>query len=85
MQKLVTVCLYGGQEAFSETREMVYTEERSKSGYCDKENLTREHLSRYLEDGWVVKSVNTLGGATPGEGRIAWEVVGWLVVLLEKS
>lgn len=67
MQKLVTVYLEDNHEETITTK------------YGDKEIPAREHLSRYLEDGWVVKSINTIGAA---DERTA---MGWVVVLLEKS
>lgn len=72
MQKLVTIFLGSGQEQ----EYSGYREELCKSGQSDKINCTREHLVRYLEDGWVVKSVNTLAASEA--------VCGWVVVLLEK-
>jgi hypothetical protein len=78
MQKLVTVYLHDRQEWDVSSQGYAYTEECCKSGHCDKKNLTREHLSQYLEDGWVVKSIDVLGGASSGNA------IGWLVILLEK-
>jgi len=50
-QKLVTFYLDSGQEYV-----------RDKSGGESTLKAPREHLSQYLEDGWVVKSIDTLGG-----------------------
>ena len=78
MQKLVTVYLHDRQEWDAAHQSYGYSEARCVSGLCDKKNFTREYLSQYLKDGWVVKSIDTLGGASSGNA------LGWLVVLLEK-
>lgn len=66
-QKLVTMFLHDVQS--------------EKGAYGDpKTNRlfgVTEHLQEYLDDGWTIKDVKTLGGAG---GCLS----GWIVVLLEK-
>lgn len=55
---------------------------RDKGAYGDpKSNAlfgVTEHLQEHLKDGWLVKDIETLGGAG---GCLS----GWVIVLLEKS
>lgn len=46
----------------------------------------KEHLDRYLSDGWTVKSIVPVGAGTGagGESRDYGYIAAWLAVLLEK-
>ena len=46
----------------------------------------REHLEKYLTDGWIIKSIVSVGAGTGagGESRDYAYIAGWLAVLLEK-
>ncbi len=70
MQKLVTIYLNDG---------IYYSGSQSLS--IDKRHgKVEEHLSKYLSDGWNVKSVAALGG-TAVEGS----TTGWIIAVLEKE
>ena len=56
----------------------------------DDDIEVQEHLDEYLEEGWHIQSITTLGagagygagGESEGEGHCY--VAGWLAVVLEK-
>jgi len=51
----------------------------------EEDMRVREHLTQYLENGWQVIQMISLGaGVGTGDEGSSTYVAGWLVVLLEK-
>ncbi len=69
MQKLVTIYLdnhaYMGKKFF-------------RGSYADKHGFVEEHLKEYLNDGWKITQIHSLGGSADMAAK------GWIVALLEK-
>ncbi|HHZ73816.1 MAG TPA: hypothetical protein EYN58_01265 [Candidatus Poseidoniales archaeon] len=47
--------------------------------FGEKHGMVEEHLSHYLESGWKIKEVHSLGGADSNTVR------GWLIVVLHND
>jgi hypothetical protein len=50
-----------------------------KGTFSEQHGLVEQHLQEYLDSGWRIKEVHSLGGADANTVR------GWIVVHLEKN